>query len=52
MRMAQFLQCVTLIVGSCLLGSVFGWQVGLGVGCIGYTLMPYQVTNKVDQKGK
>lgn len=40
--MTQALQGICLIIGSCLLGSVFGWEIGLGIACISYTLMPYQ----------
>lgn len=39
--MASILSFISLIIGASLIGSLFGWQVGLGVGLLAFAVMPY-----------
>lgn len=38
MKNANGLCFFALVIGSCLIGSVFGWRVGLGVGLLVWVL--------------
>jgi len=36
----QTFYVLILFIGSCLIGSVFGWRVGLGVFLVGFSVIP------------